>query len=385
MNGPLPAERPGCRLGSAQLPLTCTLQPASGPLLIGHQLFAAGLLGQGQHGGQTAALRAGKAGALLRPVAVGEDGHLVIRRERALNGAERVVHLGHHVGGQALVDHKGNRKRERVHGEQPQRLARAVLKHLEVAPGETGNELPFESFTVTGTSTKFTFRRMITPVFSKPCPVSGISGGVVWTSSLTWLGGCCWGAAEVEDEPVAVGAAPVPSPGVMGPVTSDNGPGVWGARGIGYGRVAGCWAKAAVLRIRLELKSAASAVAVKPSFTGISSSRTPLPAPERPADTGSAPAGLRPTGLHSSEYQTRQSRAGCPPAGKEFAVCSLRGPRFRLSDQNAHSLESCRFAARPAGLLRGGMGPACSVAGRSPGEHRAAGRPMKTSRWRPSS
>jgi hypothetical protein len=82
------------------------LQPAKRTAVDRHQHLGAGGLGQGQHERHAGALRAGKAGPLLRPVAVGEDRDFVVGGERALDGAEGVVHLGHHVGGQALVDHK---------------------------------------------------------------------------------------------------------------------------------------------------------------------------------------------------------------------------------------------------------------------------------------
>jgi hypothetical protein len=110
----LPAECPCCRLGSTQLPFSRILQPASG---------------------------AGKAGALLGSVVIRKDRNLVIGSERALNGAQGVVHLGHHVGGQALVDDKGDGEREWIHGEEAQRLARIVLIDFEVAEGEASDQL----------------------------------------------------------------------------------------------------------------------------------------------------------------------------------------------------------------------------------------------------
>jgi len=60
----------------------------------------------------------------------------------------------------------------------------------------------------------------------------------------------------------------------MGPLTPDNGGGAWGVGASGTADCC-CWAKAAGLKIVPELRSAASAIAVKPSFTGISSSQTP--------------------------------------------------------------------------------------------------------------
>ena len=112
----------------------------------GHKLFAAGLFGQGQHGGQAAALRAGEAGALLRPVVVGEDRNFVVGRECALDCAEGVVHLGHDVCGETLVNDERDRKSRRFNGEDPQRLARVVFEYLEVAPGKAGNQLSLRIF-----------------------------------------------------------------------------------------------------------------------------------------------------------------------------------------------------------------------------------------------
>jgi hypothetical protein len=43
--------------------------------------------------------------------------------------------------------------------------------------------------------------------------------------------------------------------------------------------------------------------------------------------------------------------------------------RFRLEDQNAISMGNCRFAPGPAGA-GSGLGPACPLAERAPGQHR---------------
>ena len=110
MKVPLPAERPGCRLGSTQLPFLVMLQPASGPLLTGTCSSLPVALASASTAGKRLPLRAGKAGPLLGAVVVGKDGDFVVGSERALDGAEGVVHLGHHVGGQALVDDKGDRR-----------------------------------------------------------------------------------------------------------------------------------------------------------------------------------------------------------------------------------------------------------------------------------
>jgi hypothetical protein len=73
------------------------------------------------------------------------------------------------------------------------------------------------------------------------------------------------------------------------------------------------------VKLRLELRDAASAIAIKVDFTGI------FVLPERrfqpPAQFSSGqrqnavrrqqPRKKQPKGLYSSEYQTRQSRAGC--------------------------------------------------------------------------
>ena len=77
----------------------------------------------------------------MRTVAVGKDRYLVIGSKRALNSAQGVVHLFHHVGGQALVDDKNDRQRGRIDGEEAQRLAGVVLKDPEIPPGEAGDQL----------------------------------------------------------------------------------------------------------------------------------------------------------------------------------------------------------------------------------------------------
>jgi len=82
------------------------------------------------------------------------------------------------------------------------------------------------------------------------------------------LGAGCRGAGAVEDVLDPGCSSPEPLPGVMGPSTPDNGGGAWGEGASG---TAGCcWATAAGLNIGLKFRSAASAIAVKPSFTGIS-------------------------------------------------------------------------------------------------------------------
>ena len=85
----------------------------------------------------------------------------------------------------------------------------------------------------------------------------------------------------------------------MGPSTPVNG---GGAGGAGASGTAGCcWATAAVLRVGLKLRSAASAIAVKPSFTDISP--VLINKPKRP---------------YTSDYQTRQRGAGCGHGEKEI-------------------------------------------------------------------
>ncbi len=97
------------------------------------------------------------------------------------------------------------------------------------------------------------------------------SGAAAWKVSLPWVEGA-WllGAAWSELlPPLGLGLAcswPAPRPGVMGPSTSVSGLGAWGVGASGTG--ACCWACATGLRFRLKLRSAASAIAVKPSFTG---------------------------------------------------------------------------------------------------------------------
>ena len=83
--------------------------------------------------------------------------------------------------------------------------------------------------------------------------------------------GCCAGGLEDEVGPGVV--FPAPWPGVIGPFTSDaSGLGAWG---VGASGTVGCccWATAAVLKLMcefgLKLRSAASAIAVKTSFTDI--------------------------------------------------------------------------------------------------------------------
>src|ERR1035438_932962 len=100
-------------------------------------------------------------------------------------------------------------------------------------------------------------------------------------------GACCCGA-PLEDDVGPCGVSPAPLPGVMGPSTPENGV---GACGVGASGTAGCccWARAAVHQV--ELRTAASAIAVKPGFTGISSSRTPRRA--RRADRADAPCQLK--------------------------------------------------------------------------------------------
>ena len=89
------------------------------------------------------------------------------------------------------------------------------------------------------------------------------------------LGAGCW-AGGLEDEVGPGGVSPAPLPGVIGAVhVRASGFGAWG---VGASGTVGCccWAIAAGLnsaRIGLKLRSAASAIAVKPSFTGISSSQ----------------------------------------------------------------------------------------------------------------
>ena len=145
-----------------------------------------------------------------------------------------------------------------------------TLKSRKVRPATS---FPLESLTVTGTSTKFTLttKRVVE---ATPSPVAGISGGVVCTSSLpcaegAWLlgAGCCW-ADEFEDELGPGNSSPAPLPGVIEvPSTPDNGGRAWGVGASGTGGCC-CWAGTATLKPRLELRSAASAIAVKPSFTG---------------------------------------------------------------------------------------------------------------------
>ncbi len=166
-----------------------------------------------------------------------------------------------------------------------------------------------------------------------PSPGAGISGGVAWNSSLPWLdggceaGACCCGALSEEELPLC-GTSPAPLPGVMGPSTPENG---GGGCGVGASGTAGCccWARAAVDQV--ELRTAASAIAVKPSFTGISSSRTPRGPSGQTAQTPRAnrnPLRNRLVGLHSTDYQTRRRRAGLPCVLEAGRVCSLRGSNF---------------------------------------------------------
>src|ERR1035437_5201876 len=110
----------------------------------------------------------------------------------------------------------------------------------------------------------------------------------------------------------------------MGPSTPENGV---GACGVGASGTAGCcWASIAVEQVKL--RTAASATAFKPGFTGISSSRTPR-GPQRGEPRKHArqlkPSEITMAGLHSTDYQTRHCCAGLPSTWKAGRVCSLRG------------------------------------------------------------
>ena len=107
-----------------------------------HHRVSARILGQRKHRGQTRALRPGKACPLLGAVGIGEDRSLVVRGERALNRAERLIDLRHDVRGQGLIDDKSNRKGLRIDAEHPQRLACVVFVDREVPPGEAGDQVP---------------------------------------------------------------------------------------------------------------------------------------------------------------------------------------------------------------------------------------------------
>jgi len=107
----------------------------------GNTHLASDALGGFQYCGNAGTLRSGKAGALLRSVVVGVDGDLVVRSERALNGAQGGIHLCHDVHGHALINYKSNREREGVHGKELERLRLAIFQNLEVAEGEAGDEV----------------------------------------------------------------------------------------------------------------------------------------------------------------------------------------------------------------------------------------------------
>src|ERR1017187_1183762 len=148
-----------------------------------------------------------------------------------------------------------------------------ILKSRQVRPATS---FPFESLTVTGTSTKLTLRTNFGRA-DMPSPGGGNSGGAVWKLSLPWvdggrlLGGAwsCPGTAEEELGPVPVVSSPAPFPGVIVvPFAPAKGGSAWG---VGASGTAGCcsWARPAGHTTRLRFRNAASDHAFKPSFTGI--------------------------------------------------------------------------------------------------------------------
>src|ERR1039457_4966853 len=196
-----------------------------------------------------------------------------------------------------------------------------TLKSRYVRPATS---FPLLSFTVTGTSTKFTFTTN-RAVDATPSPATGCSGGVAWNWSFGWLAGawllgagCC--AGPDEDELAALGASPAPLPGVIElPSAPDNGT---GACGVGASGTEGCcWAKTAVHK--LELRVAANAIAIQPSFTGISSSPNAAQSANQAVRGSPQNTGNRQAGLHPTDYQTRRSPAGCPAAEKRLAYALL--------------------------------------------------------------
>ena len=96
------------------------------------------------------------------------------------------------------------------------------------------------------------------------CTVSRAGGG----GGALGGGACC--VVALEEEPEEVASVPEPTPGLMGPLASLSGTGDWGegASGTADGCCV-CCASAAGLKLRFRLRSAVSAIAVKPGFTGI--------------------------------------------------------------------------------------------------------------------
>ena len=238
--------------------------------------LAAGGLGQGQHRGQAGALRAGKAGALLGAVVVGEDGDFVVGSERALNRAQRLVHLGHHVGGQALIDDKGDGEREGVDGEEAQRLPRVVFIDFEVAAGEAGDQLPFgvldgdRDFDEVDLKVKHGGDFFNTFAGRGHLGRSGLESRPGWKAHDCWeraalLGGSS-GGRTVGSRLLCSGAEAGRDGAAFHAGQREGAP---GARE--HPALRCCWATAAVFKIGLKLRSAASAIAVKPSFTVLSS------------------------------------------------------------------------------------------------------------------
>src|SRR5271166_1365716 len=137
----------GGQIGIDAVAILANVATGHRPIVDGHQHLLAGSLGHGEHEWNPGTLRAGKApGTILRAVVIGKNREFVVWRERALNSAQGVVHLGHHVGGQALINDESDRQRERIRGEKGNGLARFVLEYLEVAVGEAGYKLSLRVF-----------------------------------------------------------------------------------------------------------------------------------------------------------------------------------------------------------------------------------------------
>jgi hypothetical protein len=138
---PLPTERPGWMLGSTQLPFSTDIASGERTAVDRDQHVSLRPPWSWRSQDGDAALCAPvKPVRSWSAVAVGKDRQFVVGSERALDGAKRVVDLGHDVGGQALVNDKGDGKRGGIDGEEPEGLAGVVLVDFEIAEGEAGDQ-----------------------------------------------------------------------------------------------------------------------------------------------------------------------------------------------------------------------------------------------------
>ena len=188
---------------------------------------------------------AGKSsGAVLRAVAVRKDRYLVVRRQRPLDGSKKLLTLDITLDvrlwstTKAMESGKGSTVKRR------EKFGISFSNILKSRKVEPATSFPFESLTVTGTSTKFTFKRISVVVFSPRlrrlreyrvgrigrylcpgwkeagCLEQGVSASARWKKYLA------------RSEILAA-----PMPGVMGWSTHDKGG--WGC-GTGASGTEGC-------------------------------------------------------------------------------------------------------------------------------------------------